>query len=83
MDNSNDIKKWLLAWENAGKFLDSRRVEELAQPDYYTKRSHAINAMLKYAIDHAEVRLSSGFVVQQKIFKQLNDIQLRAKHAPA
>ena len=66
------IKKWIEAWETANSSMEKIKAKELQSTDYYQKNFALLNEMLQYAFDHRTVRLTSGLVEMQKIFKKFH-----------
>ena len=66
------MKKWVETWKRAGPILEEIRKEELSNFDY-RKNKHIIDEMLQWTIDHAEPRMSSGLVEQQRWFMKLKE----------
>jgi hypothetical protein len=66
------IKKWVETWKTAASALDKIRRDELTAFDY-EKNFEIIDSMLQYACDHAETRLTSGLVEQQRLFMKLRE----------
>ncbi|HLC15110.1 MAG TPA: hypothetical protein VJL89_02650 [Thermodesulfovibrionia bacterium] len=66
------IKKWVETWKTAASALDKIRRDELMAFDY-EKNFEIIDSMLQYACDHAETRLTSGLVEQQRLFMKLRE----------
>ena len=64
------IKKWIDTWKTASSSLEKIKSNELRSINYYQKNQILLNEMLQYAFDHRTVRLSSGLIEQQKIFKK-------------
>jgi len=50
--------------------LENMNLEELRAPDCYEKNLNFLNEMLKYALAHETVHLSSGLVEMQRIFQR-------------
>ena len=67
------IKKWVEIWDKAELPLKKIKRSELQAPDYYSRNRHVINALLQYAFEHSETRLTSGLVEQQRIFKKVRE----------
>jgi len=73
MDTDREaIKKWVETWKTAASALDKIRRDELMAFDY-EKNFEIIDSMLQYACDHAEIRLTSGLVEQQRLFMKLRE----------
>ena len=72
MKNSDrqQIKKWVETWERAGRALDEVKRRELRAYDYF-KNQAMIDEMLQWAVDHQEVRLTTGLVEQQRLFMKM------------
>lgn len=66
----NDIKKWIDVWQQAGSTLEEIRKKELQSADYYENNFTHLNEMLKYAFEYRTIRLNSGLIEQQRLFKQ-------------
>ena len=65
------VKKWVNVWKKAGSSLQEIKYNELRSENYYQKNRELLNEMLWYAYEHRTVRLTSGLVEQQRIFKKL------------
>jgi len=61
-------------WWRADKALDKVKRQEL-QSLNQTNYLELIDGMLQWAVDHAEVRLTSGLVEQQRIFSRLRNVK--------
>lgn len=62
-----------------GRIIPERnKKKELRSPEYYESHRRLLEEMLQYACDQGNVRLSSGLVEQQRLFKKL-DISGRLK----
>ena len=66
------IKKWIETWKTASSSLEKIKSKELQSANYYQKNLTLLNEMLQYAFDHRTVRLTSGLVEMQKIFKKFH-----------
>ena len=64
------IKMWIDTWKTASSSLKKIKSNELQSVNYYQKNQILLNEMLHYAFDHRTVRLSSGLIEMQKIFKK-------------
>lgn len=69
-DEARQTKAWVENWKRAGQALDAIRAEELQALDR-TNYLEQIDGMLQWAVEHAEPRLTSGLVEQQRIFATL------------
>lgn len=67
-----ELQKWVKTWEQAESALKSVKIGELSANDYYLQNRMLLNEMLQYAFEHREIRLSSGLVEQQKLFKKFH-----------
>lgn len=63
-----DLKRWVEAWERAGKAMQEIKRQEMQDPDFWQKNWQLLDEMLQYAVDHAEPRQTSGLAEQQKWF---------------
>ena len=66
------IKKWVNTWEQAGSALAEVRQKELSNFDY-AKNLPVLDAMLQWACDHKQPRLTSGLVEQQRYFMKIRE----------
>lgn len=64
------MAKWVETWKRAGPAFKEAKRRELQDFDYEENRA-IIDQMLQWACDNREVRLSSGLVEQQRIFRAL------------
>ena len=64
--------RWISAWENANTSLNAIRINELKTADYYLNNREILNSMLQYAFDKHTVRMHSGLVAQQYIFRRIH-----------
>ena len=72
MVNDDQIERWIAKWEEAGKSLISVRKKELQSEGYYEMNKEILNHMLQYVFNNHKVRLSSGLVTQQNLFRKYN-----------
>lgn len=69
MNKNDQIKHWVSTWQKADSSLKAIKILELRKKDYYLKNRDVLNKMLQYAFDKHNVRIFSGMVTQQNIFK--------------
>ena len=78
MHKNEQAKRWVATWQKADMSLRSIKIMELRNKDYYLKNRDILNNMLQYAFDKQTVRVFSGLVIQQNIFKSYYSKHLRA-----
>ncbi|MBD3374335.1 hypothetical protein GF406_04800 [candidate division KSB1 bacterium] len=78
MHKNEQAKRWVATWQKADLSLRSIKIMELRNKDYYLKNRDILNNMLQYAFDKQTVRVFSGLVIQQNIFKTYYSKHLRA-----
>jgi hypothetical protein len=78
MYKNEQAKRWVATWQKADMSLRSIKIMELGNKDYYLKNRDILNNMLQYAFDKQTVRVFSGLVIQQNIFKSCYAKHLRA-----
>jgi len=78
MHKNDQAKRWVATWQKADTSLRSIKIMELRNKDYYLKNRDILNNMLQYAFDKHTVRVSSGLVTQQNIFKSYYSKYLQA-----
>ncbi len=78
MYKNEQAKRWVATWQKADMSLRSIKIMELRNKDYYLKNRDILNNMLQYAFDKQTVRVFSGLVIQQNIFKSCYSKHLRA-----
>ena len=64
------IRRWVETWKRAAVELEKVKTQELRNFDYEKHREN-IDAMLQWAFEHRQERLTSGFVEQQRWFRKL------------
>ena len=64
------IRRWVETWQRAAVELEEVKRQELRNFDYEKHRKN-IDAMLQWAFEHRQERLTSGFVEQQRWFRKL------------
>ena len=67
--NDEDVKRWVEAWEKAGKELDRIHLRELRHFNYEEKREFVLG-LLELAHRHCQPRKTSGLVEMQRLFKK-------------
>ena len=80
MKKDAQIKKWIRAWEKANSSLTLIKIEQLKNKNYYLNNREILNSMLQYAFNNHVVRLNSGLVTQQNIFKLYYSQKLSMPH---
>ena len=78
MHKNEQAKRWVATWQKADLSLRSIKIMELRDKNYYLKNRDILNNMLQYAFDKQTVRVFSGLVIQQNIFKSYYSKHLRA-----
>jgi hypothetical protein len=78
MHKNEQAMRWVATWQKADLSLRSIKIMELRNKDYYLKNRDILNNMLQYAFDKQTVRVFSGLVIQQNIFKTYYSKHLRA-----
>ena len=69
----NKIKYWVDNWEKADIALKSIKKRELRSFDY-NENLKIIDQMLQWAIEHQQIRYTSGLAEQQYYFKKLRNL---------
>lgn len=71
MSQNSQIMEWISTWKKASISLNTIRTNELKNKNYYLNNRKILNSMLQYAYDKHTVRMDSGLIIQQYIFKQI------------
>ena len=67
-----DMKQWVDNWKRVGPILEQIEAEELRAPDY-EKGICNFAPLLDWCCKHAEPRMSSGLVEQQRWFMKARE----------
>ena len=67
-----DAKQWVENWKRVGPILEQIEAEELRAPDY-EKGIRNFSPLLDWCCKHAEPRMSSGLVEQQRWFMKARE----------
>ena len=70
MTEKEKLKKWIKSWKNAGSALNKIKRDELFLYDY-SKNQKIVDEMLQWAFENRKIRLNSGLVEQQRLFRNV------------
>jgi hypothetical protein len=66
----DEIKAWAQRWKAAGQALEAVKRRELQALDE-SRYLETMDGLLQWACDHAQERLTSGLVEQQRVFSRI------------
>ena len=64
---TDKTRKWIESWKRADAALRAMKRLELREYDH-SRNIDAIDGMLRWAVEHGAVRMTSGLVEQQRLF---------------
>ena len=68
----NDMKPWVENWKRVGPILEQMEMEALRAPDYGKTLADFLTTC-NVACAHAEPKMTSGLVEQQRLFAKMRE----------